>query len=74
MKYCANCGQKLNEGSKFCTDCGANIINLTEDKAITKSVEATSKVNPISNIKKEEINKINKRHYPKKCVSSKFQG
>jgi hypothetical protein len=61
MKYCANCGQKLNEGSKFCTDCGANIINLTEDKAITKSVEATSKVNPISNIKKEEINKINKK-------------
>ena len=33
MKFCTNCGQKLNEGSKFCTGCVVKIefIDVTSE-------------------------------------------
>jgi len=32
MKYCTNCGKKLNEGIKFCPSCGQKIKNISSEK------------------------------------------
>jgi hypothetical protein len=61
MKYCTNCGQKLNEDSKFCASCGAKIDISEIKKEASKIVEPTSNVHTISSIKTNEINKINKK-------------
>lgn len=37
--FCAKCGNKIEEGSKFCHHCGTNIsINLTNTKKETKTI------------------------------------
>jgi hypothetical protein len=39
MKYCWNCGQKLDrEGSKFCTGCGADLQPSNESTDVTKKL------------------------------------
>ena len=32
MKYCENCGAALQEGQKFCTECGKKVLSLAERK------------------------------------------
>ncbi len=32
MKYCENCGAALEEGQKFCTECGRKVFSLAEQK------------------------------------------
>ena len=32
MKYCDNCGAALEEGQKFCTECGKKVLSLAERK------------------------------------------
>ena len=61
MKYCTNCGQKLSESAKFCTGCGAKNDNTEIEKEASKSVETASNVHEISNIKTDEIDRINKK-------------
>ena len=43
MAYCKNCGQKLEEGSLFCSKCGQNIATVSENTGIdTKEVSYTA--------------------------------
>lgn len=61
MKYCTNCGQKLNENSIFCAGCGTKIGVSEIIKEPSKIIETTSKASEISTIKTDEIDRINKK-------------
>jgi len=61
MKFCTNCGQKLNKGSKFCTGCGVKIENIKIEKETPQPVARTSDSNTISILKTKDINTINKK-------------
>ena len=38
--YCTNCGNQINEGSKFCDNCGFNLNNSPNQQPIkTKKKE-----------------------------------
>lgn len=30
MAFCSNCGEKLNDGAKFCTECGSSVARVIE--------------------------------------------
>jgi len=53
MKYCTNCGKKLNEEIKFCPSCGQNIKNISSEKK--EEILRNVSLNTPSNI--EKINK-----------------
>ncbi|MCU0680133.1 MAG: zinc-ribbon domain-containing protein [Planctomycetes bacterium] len=43
--FCANCGSKIEEGSKFCHHCGANV---SVDLPIAKKSKKTEQINKIN--------------------------
>lgn len=64
--YCSKCGNKLQEGNKFCPNCGNQINSQSEkvdtDKVVTDNKVAVEKVNTVenkvTNKKSIDINKI----------------
>ena len=44
--YCGNCGSKNEEGSKFCSNCGANIAPIEQPKVEEKKEEVVKPVEP----------------------------
>ena len=50
--FCTKCGEKQEEGSKFCTNCGATLEEVKEEKKETK--KTTKKEEP-KETKKEEV-------------------
>lgn len=47
MKYCSNCGNKLNAGDRFCSSCGNSLsdnTNKSEQKRKSFSYEFNSKI------------------------------
>ena len=40
-KYCANCGEELKEGSKFCDKCGTKVGESTEKKENATSTNSS---------------------------------
>ncbi|MGJ8743269.1 zinc-ribbon domain-containing protein [Polaribacter sp.] len=59
MKLCTNCGEKLNDGAKFCIHCGAKIMEDTKSKNVSKSITKKPESNLISSDAKNRIDKIN---------------
>ena len=73
MLICDKCGKKLEEGSKFCSECGdiVNEADYVENKDISK-IEDLMEVRiicPLTKCKKENIYQINKNesNYDFKC-------
>lgn len=50
--FCEKCGQQLNEGAKFCSNCGTP----TGDAVQTQEVQPIQEVQPVQQMP----------HYPKK--------
>ena len=50
--FCTKCGEKQEEGSKFCTNCGATLEEVKEEKKTTK--KETKKEEPREEVKVEE--------------------
>ncbi len=46
MKYCSKCGEKLNEGNTFCTNCGFKVLILNND--VKKPHECEGNINSLS--------------------------
>ena len=44
--YCRNCGNKLNENSKFCTNCGSPINNVAQPQQVQKQTPKILKFLP----------------------------
>lgn len=44
--YCRNCGNKLNENSKFCTNCGSPINNVVQPQQVQKQTPKILKFLP----------------------------
>mgnify|MGYP003436194760 FL=1 len=38
MPFCTNCGSRINDGSKFCSECGASISTPNRENTTRKSV------------------------------------
>lgn len=38
MAFCPNCGEKLNDGAKFCSGCGVSIITASNDNSQRRTV------------------------------------
>lgn len=36
MSYCTNCGEKLQDGSKFCSSCGSQVVNTNKNNSDLK--------------------------------------
>lgn len=49
MSYCSNCGTKLNDGDKFCHECGKQIMNKEVDSNLKRKKEYIGKVLKCSN-------------------------
>ena len=50
MAYCTNCGEKLQDNAKFCTDCGSAVPISTIEKSIEKPLEEQEiKADPVAN-------------------------
>ncbi len=56
MKYCSSCGQKLNEGVKFCAGCVAKITDEVITKETPNDVETKPKSGVVLSLKTDEIN------------------
>jgi len=39
MNYCTECGKEINSADKFCSHCGASIVQATKDQAIKADVK-----------------------------------
>ena len=50
--FCTKCGEKQEDGSKFCTSCGASLEEVKEEKKTTK--KETKKEEPKEEVKVEE--------------------
>ncbi len=44
MKYCTECGKKLNESAKFCSACGTEVDNIDSADVSTNHTDDTSHV------------------------------
>ena len=44
MKFCPNCGNKLNEGSVFCPNCGNKLDSIIDNKTSNLEEGKTNKV------------------------------
>lgn len=70
MKYCTDCGQKLDDDAKFCTSCGAKITDVVIKKEVIKTIEKKSDTDDVSMLKTKEISTINKKIELKNSQSS----
>ncbi|MBQ9018767.1 MAG: zinc-ribbon domain-containing protein [Bacilli bacterium] len=49
MKFCTNCGAKIEEGSKYCTTCGKDLSNeIVKEEKKEEKVDTThyTKIDP----------------------------
>lgn len=61
MKYCTNCGEKLNDGAGFCTNCGERTIADKNNNEATKAPTKKPASGQISNVVQSRIDNINQK-------------
>ncbi len=48
--YCENCGNKLNENEKFCSNCGKSVKIIEKNDSITNDKDSKEKLNKNDNM------------------------
>jgi hypothetical protein len=61
MKFCTNCGKKLNNDTKFCAACGNEIIEVKKENEVPKIRAIEPESSKISSIAKSRIDNINQK-------------
>ena len=57
--YCTQCGALINDGSQFCSNCGAKIAAEPAEPAVeTAAVEEPAYTEPVADIAQEPVNEI----------------